>query len=484
MAENGVNRGFAEWVGSVSRRTNRSMAGSRIHLHDDDPLLRLRAAAWGIVPVEDDEAADMDSAAGTPDARSMTGPEAIDHARGSMPVLHRLMGDLRNEVGFAGVRIAACLILEPKTTVFLEELADAGAVVGVFCGPDSTDERVIRDLRGHGVTVRADRRWDSDQAHEAALGLLDEIGPDVIVDDGASFARLTSMERPSMARGLLGVAEETTSGVRAFTAMQAAGDLDYPVVAVNDSPLKTGFDNAHGTGETCVTTIQGVLGDDWMAGRRVTVIGYGPVGRGFALRARAIGARVTICDIDPVAALRAVFEGFPAQDLRTVLPTTDLLVSATGVRHTVGLDELGAMHEGAVLAVIGGIANELPLDEIPGFVDEPGRRTRGLRIPGGPRLVLIAEGDGVNYTIGGGNPIDVMDLSFSVQAAAVAQLIAHGRGMPPAVHRLDDAMARRIASIALEARGFQARTGRADAAYDWRLTRFADAPRPTERHRR
>lgn len=110
----------------------------------------------------------MDSAAGTPDARSMTGSETIDHARGSMPVLHRLMGDLRNEVGFAGVRIAACLILEPKTTVFLEELADAGAVVGVFCGPDSTDERVIRDLRGHGVTVRADRGWDSDQAAAVA----------------------------------------------------------------------------------------------------------------------------------------------------------------------------------------------------------------------------------------------------------------------------------------------------------------------------
>ena len=482
MAEN-MDGGFARWVGSMSRRTNRSMAGSRIHPHDDDPLLRLQAATWGIVPVEDGENADMDSSAKEPDVQSMTGPQAIDHARSSMPVLHRLMQDLRNETDFTEVRIAACLILEPKTTVFLEELADAGAVVGVFCGPDSTDERVIDNLRGHGVIVRADRNWDSVQAHDAALNLLDVIRPDIIVDDGASFARLASLERPSTARSLLGVAEETTSGVRAFTAMQAAGDLDYPVIAVNDSPLKTGFDNAHGTGETCVTTIQGVLGDGWMAGRHVTVIGYGPVGRGFALRARALGTRVTICDIDPIAALRAVFEGFPAQDLRTVLPTTDLLVSATGIRHTVDFDELRMMHEGAVLAVIGGIANELPLDEVPGFVDEPGRRTRDLHIPGGPTLVLVAEGDGVNYTIGGGNPIDVMDLSFAVQAAAVARLIAHGRDMSPAVHQLDDAMSRRIASIALESRGFHARAAGPSDVDDWRLTRFADVPQSPERSR-
>jgi adenosylhomocysteinase len=367
------------------------------------------------------------------DMRKASGLEAMEYAEQHMPVLRDTMDSLTTRVDFSGIRIAVCLILEPKTAILLRKLK--------------------------------------------ALHLLDEIQPDIIIDDGASFARLASLERPELTANLIGVAEETTSGVRAFQQMQEAGALTYPVVAVNDSVLKTGFDNAHGTGETCVTTMQRILGEHAFDGKNVTVIGYGPVGQGFARRIRALGAEVTICDIDPVASLKAVFDGFAAQDIDEALPCADMVVSATGVRHTVTLEHMRAMHEGAALAVIGGIANEIALDEVSDFTPQVNRDTVQLNVPDGPTLTLIADGDGVNYTVGGGNPIEIMDLSFAVQASAVAYLLEHRGTLDHTLIRLDAATDQRIAASALKARGYRASHAVEDNGYNWRLTRFAENDR-------
>ena len=413
-----------------------------------------------------------------PDMRQSTGFEAMAYAEKHMPVLRTVLAELRERgVDFTGVRIAVCLILEPKTAVLLRSLKAAGAIVGVYCGPDSTDPRVAEQLQREGIIVESSRKWTPAQAHEAALRLLDTIQPDIIIDDGASFARLASLERPELTAQLIGVAEETTSGVRAFAGMEEAGALTYPVVAVNDSVMKTGFDNAHGTGETCVTTMQRILGADAFVGTTVTVIGYGPVGRGFARRIRALGAQVTICDIDPVASLKAVFDGFAARDIDDALPTSDIVISATGVRHTVTLDHMRHMRTGTTLAVIGGIANEIALDDVPDFISQVNRDLVELHVPDGPTLTLIADGDGVNYTVGGGNPIEIMDLSFAVQASAVAYLLEHRGTLPNRLIRLDADTDQCIASAALKARGYQASHAVADNGYDWRLTRFAENAR-------
>ena len=209
----------------------------------------------------------------------------------------------------------------------------------------------------------------------------------------------------------------------------------------------------------------------------VTVIGYGPVGQGFARRIRALGAEVTICDIDPVASLKAVFDGFAAQDIDEALPCADMVVSATGVRHTVTLEHMRAMHEGAALAVIGGIANEIALDEVSDFTPQVNRDTVQLNVPNGPTLTLIADGDGVNYTVGGGNPIEIMDLSFAVQASAVAYLLEHRGTLDHTLIRLDAATDQRIAASALKARGYRASHAVEDNGYNWRLTRFAENDR-------
>ena len=165
--------------------------------------------------------------------RKASGLEAMEYAEQHMPVLRDTMDSLTTRVDFSGIRIAVCLILEPKTAILLRKLKAAGAIVGVYCGPDSTDPRVAEQLRREGITVESSRDWTAEQAHEAALHLLDEIQPDIIIDDGASFARLASLERPELTANLIGVAEETTSGVRAFQQMQEAGALTYPVVALS-----------------------------------------------------------------------------------------------------------------------------------------------------------------------------------------------------------------------------------------------------------
>ncbi|NEG89656.1 adenosylhomocysteinase [Bifidobacterium aerophilum] len=477
-------RDFAEWAAWYSQRTNRSLAGTRIALPTavDDAgdgathTFAARAAQWGmIVDPADDGLSPADEVA---DARELSGKDAIDYAELHMTVLRTLMAQLRETVDFAGVRIAVCLVLEPKTAVLLRQLKAAGATVGVFADPSETDQRVADQLRREGIAVEADTRWTPEETQAGALKLLDTIRPQIIIDDGASFARLAAAERPELMDGFVGVAEETTSGVRAFQAMQDAGALTFPVIAVNDSVLKTGFDNEHGTGETCVTTMQELLGARCFDGANVAVIGYGPVGRGFARRVRALGANVVICDTDPVAALKAVFDGFAARDIDDAVTRADIVVSATGVRHTVAVEHMRRMHDGAVLSVIGGIANEIALDDIPGFRHDNGRDVTTIAVPDGPTLTLLAEGDGVNYTAGGGNPIEIMDLSFAVQASAVARLLESretGQTLSPGLHRLDTASDRRIAAVALRTRGFAASHAVADNGYDWQLTRFADA---------
>lgn len=500
---------FAYWAQYVSSHTNRSLAGSvlpsQIFTTEQS---RLAAHNWGIILSDQtshqashhvsqanntisnangqvpetkeatSQAANLTSHLTSDlvhpdyDVRALSGKEAMDYAQAHMPVSAGLLELLQSQgLNLQGVRIAACLILEPKTAVLLRLLKKAGAQVGVYCGPSSTDQRVADQLKKEGIIVEADSQWTNEEAHEAALRLLDELHPDVIIDDGASFARLAALERPQLIANLRGVAEETTSGVRAFQAMQDAHALTFPVIAVNDSQLKTGFDNSHGTGETCVTTLQTLLGSDCFAGQNVTVVGYGPVGRGFAVRARALGAHVSVCDVDPVAALKAAFDGFAAVEISSVLPTTDMLVSATGVRHTVTVEHLRAMKNNAIVTVIGGIANEIALDDL-GFTLTH-RPVEQLKISTTQTLRLISDGDGVNYTAGGGNPIEIMDLSFAVQLSAVHALLTSS--FTPGLHRLGADADQRIARLALAARGFSASSAVKDNGYNWTLTRFAEA---------
>ena len=472
---------FASWTEFVSSHTNRSLAGHPLPAQTfENPADIAAAQTWGLIVTaqqSNDESQQSDQNEllhPDYDVRELSGLQAMDYAQAHMPVTAHLLHQLSKQgLNLHDTSIAVSMVLEPKTAVLLRLLKQAGARVGVFCEPSATDNRVAEQLKHEGIVVEADARRNGQQAHEGALRLLDTLSPTLIIDDGASFARLAALERPHLLETLRGVAEETTSGVRAFEAMQRDGNLTFPVVAVNDSELKTGFDNTHGTGETCVTALQTVLGSNCFESTNVAVIGYGPVGRGFALRARALGAHVIVCDIDPVACLRAVFEGFETRNIDEVLSSTDMVVSATGVRHTVTLEHMQQMRDNAIVTVIGGIANEIALDELD--YTPTGEDVTLVQVPNGPTLRLIADGDGVNYTAAGGNPIEIMDLSFAVQVSALHALLT--RDLTPGLHRLGKEADRAIASVALETRGFSLSQATADNGYSWRLTRFEEDKR-------
>ena len=483
----GTTDTFAHWACAWAQATNSSLAGSRVLVDAQDlarggGALALRMAEWGLVPTHDAAQADF-TYPGLPKRQDLTAADAWARAERGMPVSAELARRIAAEGLLRGVHIALSLIVEPKTAVLVERLAAAGATVGVYCHAHECDQAIANQIRARGYAIEADAAWTPAQEREGSLRLMDRIRPDVVIDDGANFSRLMVMERPTLAARLVGVAEETTSGVRAFTAMQQEGELPFPVVAVNDSRLKTGFDNRHGTGETCAATTMSLVGPSFFSaagGARVTVVGFGPVGEGFARRVRALGARVTVAEADPVRALEASFAGFAVAPLDSALPATDMAVSATGVRHTLPADALRLLPDGATVAVIGGIANEVALGQVlsQGGTLRPGEKTgvSWLDVPQGPTLRLLASGDGVNYAAGPGNPIEIMDLSFAVQLAAVEHLLRHAGSLPAEVLRLGPEVDRRIASIALEARGIRTESAPSTPTFvpDWRVTRYAD----------
>ena len=212
---------FSAWAEAYSQKTNRSLAGTRLYIGHDggascgiDQADLAQAQDWGMVPSRDSaemqtgHAIDATMPLGdVVDARELTGAEAMRFAQEHMLVLDALMRQMRKDVDFTGIRIAVCLILEPKTAVLLRQLKAAGAIVGAYCGYEANDERVAVQLRTEGIPVAYDPDWTPAQAHQGALDLLDEIQPNIIIDDGESFARLAAMERPELMGHIIGVAE-------------------------------------------------------------------------------------------------------------------------------------------------------------------------------------------------------------------------------------------------------------------------------------
>ena len=300
-----------------------------------------------------------------------------------------------------------------------------------------------------------------ERAH--ALALLDH-RPQVLVDDGAHVIRLAHAERPDVVAGLIGATEETTSGVAPLRAMAADGALRIPVIAANDAVTKTWFDNRHGTGETCVLAIARTLDDD-LSEARAVVVGFGPVGEGVAERLRVLGARVTVVDVDPRRELAARFAGYRTAPIVEAVGDADLVVSATGVAAHGRRRVLAACREDAVIAVAGGAPEEV-LPPAGTRAERLAPHVERLHLPGGGTVRLLAGGDCVNIVAGEGNPIDVMDLSFAVQVAAIARCSA-----PTSLPASTCCRTRRIAGSPLRCWAPQCpRSG--PPAPDWRRTRF------------
>lgn len=370
---------------------------------------------------------------------------AYDH----MPVLQELDRRFRKEQPLAGVKIGMALHTEAKTGMLAVTLANAGARVALAsCNPLSTDDSVAEALRAeYGLEVHA-RKGESEKEYYANLNSVLNIFPDYVIDDGADLIAMAHTKRRDALKNIKGGNEETTTGVARLKAMAAEGRLEFPLMDVNDAKMKYLFDNRYGTGQSAF--------DGWMnatnlivAGKRMVVAGYGWCGKGVAMRAKGLGAIVTVTEVDPVKAIEARMDGFEVKPMREAVRSAEILMTATGCRDVVAEDDFKNMRDGCVIGNVGHFDNEINKKQLKAM-SKSVRRVRDLideyALGDGRRLYLVAEGRLMNLAAGQGHPAEIMDTSFSTQALGVVYLAEHhgemGNRVYPVPDEIDDEVAR------------------------------------------
>jgi len=394
----------------------------------------------------------------TDEADLELGRMKLDWARAHMPVhaeLRRRYGDVRP---FAGLTIAVCSHIEAKTGVLIETLAAAGAEV-VFTGsePMSTQDDVVAALNEQPRITGYARRGVGETEFEALhLRALDH-GPAFILDDAGELTARMAHQRPDLLDGLLGMCEQTTTGVQRIQAMQAEGAVHFPAYAVNDTPMKHEFDNIHGTGESSLTNLL-LVTNLLMAGKQVVVAGYGDCGQGVAHKARGWGAQVTVTEVDPRKALRAHMAGFAVAPMAAAAATGELFVTTTGNRSVLRREHFERMRDGAVLANAGHFNVEIDTDalaEMAGLQRDVRPGITEYTLANGRRINVVAEGRLVNLAAptSMGHPAEVMDQTFAMQFMAARHLLAHRNGLPAGIHPVPDEVDREVAEFKLQSLG-------------------------------
>jgi adenosylhomocysteinase len=388
---------------------------------------------------------------------ALTGRPRIGWAQRAMPVLAQLTEAFAGQQPFRGLTVAACLNVTPETAGLVRLVTAGGGQVQLAASnPLSTQDDVAAALAADpGVSVYARSGVDRGTYYEHIHRALDA-GPDLVIDDGGDLTNTLHEERPELLAGVRGGCESTASGVARLRRMAAAGSLAFPVVAADASATQRMIDHQYGTGQS---VMDGVIRatNTLLAGKTVVVAGFGPCGSGIAERARGLGAQVIVTEVDPVRALGAVLQGYRVLPMSAAAPAGELFITATGSRDVIGRAHLEAMRDGTILANAGHFDVEI---DVPGLAElavevNPAVRPQADEyvLPGGRRLILLAEGRVVNLVAAEGNPPAVMDVSFGVQALALAWL-ASGEARPAAgVHEVPAVIDHRIASLTLAALG-------------------------------
>jgi adenosylhomocysteinase len=371
-----------------------------------------------------------------------------------MPVLHRLLEERLADGALAGRKLAVVVHLEAKTACLVLALQEAGAqVVAAGSNPLSTQDAVCAALAERGIEVHA-RHGVSQPEFTADLLAVAETGPEVLIDDGLELTRRMAEHRPDLYARLQGVSEETTTGVARLRALEAEGRLPFPAIAANDARCKHMFDNPYGTGQTTLTAVL-ALTNVLAAGREFCIVGYGWVGKGLARAADGLGGRVTVVELDPVRALTAHMDGYRVTSLASALPDADVVLTATGLIEAIGADAFPLLKDGALLANAGHHDREIDVPALATQADEviDARPKIKTYVLGDRRVNVLVDGALVNIAGLDGNPIEIMDLSFSVQALS-AHLLAAG-GVPAGLNRFPDELDDLIARTKLSTLGIE-----------------------------
>ena len=383
------------------------------------------------------------------------GKKRIDWAEAHMPVLVSLRQKYEKSKPLKGVRVAGCLHVTKETGVLVRTLKAAGAELSwCGCNPLSTQDDVAASLaKDEGISIFASRGVSSQEYYDDIHASM-KLDPHVTIDDGAD---LTIEMHRGMPKSIRGGTEETTTGVIRLRALQNAGKLIYPIIAVNDAETKHDFDNVYGTGQSALDGIiraTNVL----VAGKNVVVAGYGHVGKGVASRAAGLGANVIVTEVDPIAALKAKLDGYSVAKMNKASEVGDLFITTTGCKDVIVEQDVAKMKDGAILANAGHFDVEI---SIPGIEKQSaGKRdindnTMQYSLKNGMKIYLLAEGRLVNLAAAEGHPSEVMDMSFANQFLAVLKLAKEGQTMKPRVYDIDRAQDQEIALAKLQSMDVQ-----------------------------
>ena len=356
-----------------------------------------------------------------------SGENKIEWVRRNCPLLRSLEEDFSSEKPFAGKRIALSIHLEAKTAYLCKVLADGGAEMFVTgSNPLSTQDDVAAALVKAGLNVYA---WHgaSPEEYEAHIRETLSHHANIIIDDGGDLVHMLHTELQDEIPYVIGGCEETTTGIVRLIAMEKEGKLRFPMVKVNNADCKHLFDNRYGTGQSVWDGINRTT-NLIVAGKTVVVAGYGWCGKGVAMRAKGLGAKVIVTEIDPIRAIEAVMDGFDVMPMNEAAKYGDFFVTVTGCTDVITGPDFLNMREGAVLCNAGHFDVEIDMKGLRDMATET-REMRnnimGYTLPNGTHIYVLAEGRLVNLAAGDGHPAEIMDMSFAIQALSAKYLVEH-----------------------------------------------------------
>ncbi|MBI4266840.1 MAG: adenosylhomocysteinase [Chloroflexi bacterium] len=383
------------------------------------------------------------------------GQRRIEWAAREMPVVTLIRQRFVSEKPFQNIRISACLHVTTETANLALALKDGGADV-VICAsnPLSTQDDVAAALVEANIPTSAIKGEDETTYYRHINNALDN-KPHLTVDDGADLVTTLHTSRNDLIANVIGGTEETTTGVIRLRSLAKAGKLKYPLIAVNDAQTKYLFDNRYGTGQSTIDGITRATNLLW-AGRKVVVCGYGWCGHGVALRAKGLGARVIITEVEPVRALEAAMDGYQVMPIAEAARVGDIFITVTGDRNVIDKAHFKAMKDGAILANSGHFNVEINIPALEALA----RGKREVRpfvveyeMKDGRHLHLLGEGRLINLAAAEGHPASVMDMSFANQALCLEYMVKNRGKLKPQVYSVPEAIDKQVARLKLEAMG-------------------------------
>lgn len=389
-------------------------------------------------------------------ALAPTGHQKIAWVKEHMPLLNILNERYAEKKIFDGLNMVVTIHLEAKTAYLAQTLKNCGAnVVVTGSNPLSTQDDVAAALADSGITVFATHAC-SQEEYDLYLSKALDTKPSLIIDDGGDLVNMLHSTRRELIPNLIGGSEETTTGVHRLKALNEAGKLAFPMIAVNDAYCKYLFDNRYGTGQSSWDGIMRTT-NLAVAGKTVVVAGYGWCGKGVAMRAKGLGANVIVTEIDPIKGIEAVFDGFRVMPMREAAKYGDFFVTVTGCKDVITKEHFPLMKDGAVLANAGHFDVEINVKDLEAMTVEPAYEVRKnittYTMPNGKKINLLGEGRLVNLACGDGHPVEVMDLSFAMQFLAMKYLLEHKGELQNNLYVLPEELNTEIAALKLEAMG-------------------------------